>query len=159
MPAPAGLVAGPMAKIRSVRDAGHFSQSRGTALPLQQAAGIRGRPASGSGKSRGWNMTTLPHVLKRIRLNLARSKEFPSGSSRHGYEFVAPLDASGHIDVELWRKHRDHCRVRRFWEGEPDEVGRLVHRPGGAGHARWVFDYEDVAEEDDFGERTGPIEV
>jgi len=138
-----------MAKIRSVRDAGHFSQSRGTALPLQQAAGIRGRPASGSGKSRGWNMTTLPHVLKRIRLNLARSKEFPSGSSRHGYEFVAPLDASGHIDVELWRKHRDHCRVRRFWEGEPDEVGHLVHRPGGAGHARWVFDYEDVAEEDD----------
>ncbi|HET9817211.1 MAG TPA: hypothetical protein VFQ33_15745 [Xanthobacteraceae bacterium] len=25
-------------------------------------------------------MTQLPHVLKRIRLNLARSKEFPSGS-------------------------------------------------------------------------------
>lgn len=29
---------------------------------------------------------TLSHTLKRIRLNLARSKEFPSGSSRHGYE-------------------------------------------------------------------------
>ena len=55
-------------------------------------------------------MTKLPHVLKRIRLNLARSKEFPSGSSRHGYEFVAPLDATGHIDPELWRRHRDHCR-------------------------------------------------
>ena len=61
----------------------------------------------------------------------------------------APLDASGHIDAELWRKHRDHCRVRRFWEGERDEVGRLVHRPGGAAHARWVFDYEGVADEDD----------
>jgi len=35
-------------------------------------------------------MTQLPHVLKRIRLNLARSKEFPSGSDRDGYEFVAP---------------------------------------------------------------------
>jgi hypothetical protein len=34
---------------------------------------------------------TLPHELKRIRLNLARSKEFPSGSERHGYEFVAPV--------------------------------------------------------------------
>jgi hypothetical protein len=113
---------------------------------LPVSAGV---PESGSGKPEGWNMTTLPHVLKRIRLNLARSKEFPSGSSRHGYEFVAPLDAKGHIDAELWRKHRDHCRVRRFWEGEPDEVGRLVHRPGGAGHARWVFDYENVAEEDD----------
>ncbi len=41
-------------------------------------------------------MTQLPHVLKRIRLNLARSKEFPSGSDEHGYEFVAPLDADGH---------------------------------------------------------------
>src|SRR5262245_17005616 len=29
-------------------------------------------------------MTQLPQALKRIRLNLARSKEFPSGSDRHG---------------------------------------------------------------------------
>jgi hypothetical protein len=35
-------------------------------------------------------MTQLPHVLKRIRLNLARSTDVPSGSNRHGYEFVAP---------------------------------------------------------------------
>jgi hypothetical protein len=49
-------------------------------------------------------MTQLPHVLKRIRLNLARSKEFPSGSDPHGYEFVAPLDADGRIDPQLWRK-------------------------------------------------------
>jgi len=60
-------------------------------------------------------MAQLPHTLKRIRLNLARSKQFPAGSARHGYEFVAPLDAAGHIDVELWRKHREHCGVRRFW--------------------------------------------
>lgn len=94
-------------------------------------------------------MTTLPHVFKRIRLNLARSKEFPNGSSRHGYEFVAPLDAESHIDADLWRKHRDHCGVRRFWEGKGDEIGRLVHRPGGQEHARWVFDYDDSTDEDD----------
>jgi hypothetical protein len=94
-------------------------------------------------------MTQLPHVLKRIRLNLARSKDFPSGSERHGYEFVAPLDADGHIDTELWRRYREHCGVRRFWEGEDDEFGRLVHKPGGAEHARWVFDYDETAEEDD----------
>ena len=41
---------------------------------------------------------TLPHVLKRIWLHLARSRAFPSGSAEHGYEFVAPLDAAGHID-------------------------------------------------------------
>lgn len=93
-------------------------------------------------------MTQLPPVLKRVRLSLARSKEFPSGSARHGYEFVAPLDANGHIDAELWRKHRDHCGVRRFW-GDEEEVGRLVHKPGGAEHARWVFDYDETAEDDD----------
>jgi hypothetical protein len=59
-------------------------------------------------------MTTLPHVLKRIRLELARSKEFPVGSAKHGYEFVAPLDAQGHIDPLLWQQHREHCGVRRF---------------------------------------------
>src|SRR6266536_1173975 len=84
---------------------------------------------------------TLPHMLKRIRLQLARSKQFPSGSRQRGYEFVAPLDEVGHIDPRLWHQYRDHCRVRRFWEGEDEQVGRLVHKPGGAEHARWVFDY------------------
>jgi hypothetical protein len=92
---------------------------------------------------------SLPHLLKRIRLELARSKEFPNGSSRHGYEFVAPLDDSGHIDAKLWHEHRAHCGVRRFWAGEDDEIGRLVHKPGGAEHARWVFDYNPEEEFDD----------
>jgi len=91
----------------------------------------------------------LPHLLKRIRLNLARSKEFLQGSTKHGYEFGAPLDANGHIDVALWREHREHCRVRRFWEGEDDQIGLLVHKPGGPEHARWVFDYDQTAEDDD----------
>jgi len=94
-------------------------------------------------------VTTLPHTFKRIRLNLARSKEFPQGSDKHGYEFVAPLDASGHIDAALWHKDPEHCRVRRFWEGEGDEIGFLVHKPGGPEHARWVFDYDDTAQDDD----------
>jgi hypothetical protein len=92
---------------------------------------------------------TLPHQLKRIRLELARSKDFPTGSARHGYEFVAPLDGNGHIDPKLWQQYRDHCRVRRFWNDEPDEIGRLVHKPGGAEHARWVFDYDPNATDDD----------
>jgi hypothetical protein len=91
----------------------------------------------------------LSPAFKRIRLDLARSKEFPVGSARHGYEFVAPLDAKGHIDARLWEQHRDHCGVRRFWEGEDDQVGRLVHKPGGAEHARWVFDYDTSTTEDD----------
>ena len=55
------------------------------------------------------------HELKRIRLQLARSKEFPSGSARHGYEIVAPLDDQGHIDAEEWNRQRAACQVRRFW--------------------------------------------
>ena len=94
-------------------------------------------------------MTTLPHTFKRIRLNLARSKEFPQGSERHGYEFVAPLDDKGHIDVTLWRQHKDNCRVRRFWEGEDDQVGFVVHKPGGPEHARWIFDYNSARVDDD----------
>jgi hypothetical protein len=100
-------------------------------------------------------MTQLPHEFKRIRLNLARSREFPSGSTGHGYEFVAPLDAAGHIDPAQWQKHRDNCGVRRFWNGK-EEHGHLVHKPGGAEHARWVFDYDGTAAEDeDAGYRFG----
>jgi hypothetical protein len=94
-------------------------------------------------------VTTLPHNFKRIRLNLARSREFPQGSARHGYEFVAPLKADGHIDEAQWKKDRAHCRVRRFWEGRDDEIGFLVYKPGGPEHGRWVFDYAATAEDDD----------
>jgi len=45
----------------------------------------------------------------------------------------------GHIDSQLWRQYRQHCGVRRFWNGEVEQVGRLVHKPGGADHARWGF--------------------
>ncbi len=91
----------------------------------------------------------LPHSFKRILLHLARTKEFPSGSAEHGYDLVAPLDAKGHIDVETWKSHRDQCRVRRFWRGEDDQVGRLIHKPGGSEHARWVFDYDTSRVDDD----------
>jgi hypothetical protein len=94
--------------------------------------------------------------LSRILLNLARSREFPEGSSRHGYDFIAPLDADGHIDPALWRKYRAYCRVRRFWQGEEDEVGHLVHKPGGTERARWVFDYNaDEDDDDEAGYRFG----
>ena len=97
---------------------------------------------------------TLPHVLKRIRLHLARSKEFPSGSASHGYEFVAPLDHKGHIEPHLWQKHREHCGVRRFWNGADEQVGRLVHKPGGAEHAGPVVAVgERVLVADDLGAR------
>ncbi|MEX0922886.1 MAG: hypothetical protein WD489_07930 [Rhodovibrionaceae bacterium] len=85
-----------------------------------------------------------------VRLELARSEDFPEGSAAHGYEFRAPLDAEGHIDAEAWREHRKHCRVWRFWEGENDEFGHLVHHRGG-----WSFHYDiqGDAENDETGFR------
>lgn len=97
---------------------------------------------------------TTPHPFKRIRLHLARSKEFPAGSSERGYELIAPLDPKGHIDAWLWKQSPDRCRVRRFWEGEGDQIGRLLHKPGGSEHARWVFDYDaDRSDDDETGYR------
>ena len=93
-------------------------------------------------------MIRLPDAFKKIRLELARSKEFPDGSATRGYEFVAPLDAAGHIDPMLWQKYREHCRVFRCWD-DKHEAGHLLHRPGGAEHARWIFDYDGGTEADD----------
>jgi len=93
-------------------------------------------------------MTQLPHAFKRIRLEVARSKEFPAGSAAHGYELVVPLDANGHIDAAFWRTHRDNYRVRRFW-GDAEALGHVIHKPGGPEHARWMFDYTGKAEYDD----------
>jgi hypothetical protein len=84
-------------------------------------------------------------TLRTIRLELARSPEFPEGSPRHGYEFRAPLDANGHFDVEAWKKHRLDCTVRRFWDDADSESGLLVHARGG----KWVFSYVPDEDEDD----------
>ncbi len=88
-------------------------------------------------------------ALKKIRLNLARTKQYPAGSIRHGYEFIAPLDQSGRIDVDAWKAHRPACTVRRFWGDEPVEKGFLVHRPGGVSGATWGFEYDGSTHEDD----------
>jgi hypothetical protein len=85
-----------------------------------------------------------PREFKTIRLNLARSREFPEGSDRHGYTLVAPLDADGRLDPVAWRKNRELCRVVRFWGDDEEDVGHLVHRPGGS----WGFTYDVKGDED-----------
>ena len=80
-------------------------------------------------------------MLHHITLHLARSKAFPEGSIRHGYEMTAPLDEKGMLDREEWASKRAQCRVKRFWPGEPDRNGVLIHRQGGSGGATWMIDY------------------
>jgi hypothetical protein len=77
-------------------------------------------------------------ALKLIRLELARTPDFPNGSARHGYEFVAPLDKDGHLDAPGWKAMHQACTVRRFWGDAAEEHGTLLHRRDG----KWVFSYE-----------------
>lgn len=84
-------------------------------------------------------------ALKRIRIELARDPDHPEGSRDHGYDLIAPLSDDGHLIADEWKHNRDRCRVRRFTRGEKDEMGRLVHRPGGT----WAFDYNPAETVDD----------
>ena len=93
--------------------------------------------------------------LKTITLHAARSKEFPAGSIRHGYAFVAPLTEEGKIDAEAWKAHRGECFVHRFWADEPEMRGLLVHRPGGRGGASWAFELGDGLADEEEGFRFG----
>ncbi len=84
-------------------------------------------------------------ALMKIRLELARNAEFPEGSATRGYTFVAPLTDDGHLDPEGWKEARSSCRVHRFWQGEEDEHGHLVHHRG----QHWAFHYDGMDEEDE----------
>ncbi|HEY1736439.1 MAG TPA: hypothetical protein VGG12_07330 [Methylovirgula sp.] len=92
----------------------------------------------------------FPPSFRRIRLELAREKGHPVGSSGSGYVLVAPLDPKAHLDASMWREHRDLCRVIRFRPEEPDDIGHLIRRPGGS----WAFHYDvEGAIDDEAGHR------
>jgi hypothetical protein len=89
--------------------------------------------------------TTLAlYHLKRILLEPARSKGEPETGQRSSYEFIAPLDETGHISVDGWKKERARCFVHRMEGGHIVERGVLVHKPGGAGGSTWAFDYAEA---------------
>lgn len=82
--------------------------------------------------------------LNFIRLELARTPEFPQGSSDHRYEFVAPLTTDAHIDAQAWKAVKDHCEVTRVWGSEAPQFGFLRHVGKG-----WRFDYDEADNADD----------
>ena len=97
-------------------------------------------------------------TLRKVTLHAARSKEFPNGSIRHGYDFVAPLTEDGHIDLEGWKAHRGACFAHRFWADEPAMQGLLIHRAGGRGGSTWAFEWKSpraAFDDEDEGFRFG----
>jgi hypothetical protein len=47
--------------------------------------------------------------LKRIRLEPARTPDFPEGSSARGYEFVVPLGGRGYLAFAGWSQAKADC--------------------------------------------------
>ena len=83
--------------------------------------------------------------LKRITLRLARNPGYPEGDSHQGYTLIAPLDSAGHLDTEIWRRHRDDCRVFRFHPDIAERADGWLRRRGQS----WYFYYDEEDEGDD----------
>lgn len=87
----------------------------------------------------------FPEGFAKIRLRLAREHDHPQGSQEHGYDLVLPLDNAGRIDGDLWKSHRDLCRVVHYRSNEEHDVGHLVRHPGG----QWAFHYDIKGDDKD----------
>jgi hypothetical protein len=95
---------------------------------------------------------SLPPQFRQFRLALAREPGHPEGDAEVAYIIVAPLDPEDRIDANLWREHREACRVVRQRPDEQDQHGHLVHRPGGS----WGFHYNGrVNQPDEVGYHFG----
>src|ERR1044071_7466889 len=81
---------------------------------------------------------------KSIRLELARTKEFPEGSASRAYLLHLPLDRRGLIDEEALHRTPVRATVRRFWPNERDQAGYVIQTPRG-----WAISYEPGEEDDE----------
>ena len=63
---------------------------------------------------------------KNIRLELAPTERFPTGSVSRGYLIRLPLDDRDLIDRAAYDLTPYLATVRRYWSTEPDEAGRVL---------------------------------
>lgn len=70
---------------------------------------------------------------KIIRLELARTDEFPAGSVSRGYLLRLPLNDHDLVDQAAFDLIPHRATVQRYWSTEPDEAGHLM--PAGDGWA------------------------
>lgn len=87
----------------------------------------------------------FPEGFAKVRLRLAREPGHPAGSHEHGYDLVMPLQQNGRIDSDLWKSHRDLCRVVHYRSGEEHDLGHMVRMAG----SQWKFHYDIKGDEDD----------
>lgn len=93
---------------------------------------------------------------KSIRLELARTSEFPEGSASRAYLLRLPLDEQGLIDECELKRSPALATVHRYWPSERDLSGYVIRTPKG-----WAISYEPGEEDDEtvFHLETHPIRV
>ena len=93
---------------------------------------------------------------KSIRLELARTGEFPEGSASRAILLRLPLDDDGLIDEPTLSLSPAMATARRFWPNEPDRSGYVIRTPRG-----WALSYEPGEADDEtvFHLETHPIRI
>ena len=93
---------------------------------------------------------------KSIRLELARTKEFPEGSASRCYLLRLPIGEDGFIEEKSMREAPAQATVRRFWPNQPDLSGYVIATPRG-----WAFSYKPGEDDDEavFHLETHPIRL
>ena len=81
---------------------------------------------------------------KNIRLELARTADFPEGSASRCYLLRLPVDDDGLIDKDAIDRAPAQATVRRFWPNQPDLSGYVIRTPQG-----WAFSYRPGEEDDE----------
>lgn len=82
---------------------------------------------------------------KVIRLTLARTPEFPEGSSEHAYQLVLPLTEDGLVDQAAFDRMPARATVQRLSPAQAVQRGAILKREG-----RFAFSYApgDADDED-----------
>lgn len=93
---------------------------------------------------------------KSIRLELARTNEYPQGSPSRAYLLHLPLDEAGLIDESTLGRSPARATVHRFWPNERDMAGYVIRTPAG-----WALSYRPGDEDDEavFHLETHPIKL
>ncbi len=82
-------------------------------------------------------------MLRQVRLELARCREFPEGSREHGYVLSLPLTPDGRLDRDSWFKQHEPAGFHRFW-GDEEERGQLRH-----GRRGWALAFDPGNDDDE----------
>ena len=81
---------------------------------------------------------------KSIRLELARTADFPEGSVSRTYLLRLPLNRENLIDELALKEAPALATVHRYWPNEPDMIGNVVRTA-----KCWAISYESGEEDDE----------